>query len=154
MPNALITLIACSVALAMAALACQDRTPAAPAPTSAAPESSCPPSCPASVTGTLAYSENVALPPDAVVRVRLEDVSIADAPSVIIAERTIANPGQFPIQFEIGYDPSRIDGRFDYAVQATISRGDTLLFINDTVYSVLTRGNPSSVDMVLIKVAP
>ena len=151
MPNPLITLIAFAVALATAALACQDRTPPAPAaPTSETPV--CPPACPASVTGTLTYRESAALPPGAVVKIRLEDVSIADAPSVLIAERVIANPGQIPIPFEIGYDPARIDDRRSYALQATITQGDTLLFINDTVYSVLTWGNPNSADMSLISV--
>lgn len=33
------------------------------------------------ITGTVAYRERIALPPNAVVTVTLEDVSLADAPS-------------------------------------------------------------------------
>ena len=157
-------------ATALAALACQNPTPdpapdpAAPPPP-AAPEAPAPAATPtpeapetptsaASVTGTVSYPGSAALPPGAELTVRLEDVSRADAPSVTIAERVIANPGQSPIRFEIGYDPADIDDRFDYSIQATITHGDTLLFINDTVYSVLTRGYPNSVDMVLASVQP
>ena len=148
---------AAAVALVVAAVACQERTlPPTATPMTSAPTSEttppCPPDCAAFVTGTLDYRERAALPPDAVASVRLEDVSLADAPSVLIAERVIANPGQVPIRFEIGYDPALIDERRDYAVQATITRGGELLFANDTVYSVLTWGNPSEVEMVLARV--
>ena len=154
---------------ALSALACQSPPPAQPTPTPTpaastpapaapetptpeAPAASCPPTCPASVTGTVSYPGSAPLPPGAELTVRLEDVSRADAPSITIAERVIANPGQSPIPFEIGYDPADIDARFDYSIQATITQGDTLLFINDTVYSVLTWGHPSGVDMVLVSV--
>lgn len=152
---------------ALSALACQSPpaaqptpTPAASTPAPAAPETptpeapaaSCPPTCPASVTGTISYPGSAPLPPGAELTVRLEDVSRADAPSITIAERVIANPGQSPIPFEIGYDPADIDARFDYSIQATITQGGALLFINDTVYSVLTWGHPSGVDMVLVSV--
>ena len=160
--------IAAAMLTALLALACQNPTadpapdPAA-TPTPAATEAistAAPaparetPTPAASVTGTIAYPGDAALPPGAELTVRLEDVSRADAPSVTIAERVIANPGQSPIRFEIGYDPADIDDLFDYSIQATITHGDALLFINDTVYSVLTRGYPNSVDMVLVSVQP
>ena len=160
---AVIAVIA-STLTALSALACQSPPAAQPTPTPAAstpapetptpetPAASCPPTCPASVTGTVSYPGSAPLPPGAELTVRLEDVSRADAPSITIAERVIANPGQSPIPFEIGYDPADIDARFDYSIQATITQGDTLLFINDTVYSVLTWGHPSGVDMVLASV--
>jgi putative lipoprotein len=40
-----------------------------------------------------------------------------------------------------------------YAVSARISRGEQLLFINDTQYSVLTQGGATSADLVLVRVA-
>ena len=158
-------IIAAAMLTALLALACQNQTadpasvPAAPptpaATSTAAPDPARETQTPAaSVTGTVSYPGSAALPPGAELTVRLEDVSRADAPSVTIAERVIANPGQSPIRFEIGYDPADIDDRFDYSIQATITHGDTLLFINDTVYSVLTRGYPNSVDMVLVSVQP
>ena len=158
--------IAAATLTALSALACQSPPPtpapvpaATPAPTPEAPApaaTSAPspeaPAPAASVTGTVSYPGGAALPPGAELTVRIEDVSRADAPSSTIAERVIVNPGQSPIRFEIGYDPADIDDRFDYSIQATITHGDTLLFINDTVYSVLTWGYPNSVDMVLVSV--
>ena len=87
------------------------------------------------------------------VEVKLIDVSRADAPAVTIGEQIIEGPGQVPIAFEIEYDPAEIDDRSSYAVQARITEGDRLEFINDTRYGVITRGGPTHVDMVLVKVA-
>ena len=114
---------------------------------------SCPPdNCPRSVVGSVDYREDVVLPADAVLELRLADISIADVASVTISERTIVNPGQVPIAFALGYDPDDIDERRDYSMQASITRGDRLLFTNDTVYSVLTGGYGERADMVLIQV--
>ena len=157
MTNRILTtaiIIAAATLTALAALACQDPPPTPEAPATAATSAPAPeaPTPAASVTGTVSYPGDAPLPPGAELTVRLEDVSRADAPSITIAERVIANPGQSPIRFEIGYDPADIDDRFDYSIQATITHGGALLFINDTVYSVLTWGYPNSVDMVLVSV--
>jgi len=102
------------------------------------------------VTGTVAYRERIALPPGAVVKVQLVDVSRADAPSIVLGEQTIQTAGkQVPFAFEIAYDPSAIDERMSYAVQARIEDGGRLLFVSDQRYPVLTRGAPASVTMVL-----
>ena len=105
------------------------------------------------ITGTVTYRERIALSDGAVLIVKLVDVSRADAPSITIGEYEIANPGQVPLSFEIEYDLSEIDDRFTYAVQARINEGDDLAFISDTAYHVITRDNPTSVDMTLVKVA-
>ena len=84
--------------------------------------------------------------------VKLIDISRADAPAITIGEQIIENPGQVPIAFEIEYDPTDIDERFTYAVGVRIMEGDRLAFINDTRYEVITRGSPTHVDMVLVKV--
>lgn len=104
------------------------------------------------VTGTVTYREKIALSPDAVVEVKLLDVSRAGAPALTIGEQVIVNPGQVPISFEIEYDPADIDDRFVYAVQVRILEGDRLAFINDTTYPVITRGSPNQADLVLVMV--
>jgi putative lipoprotein len=104
----------------------------------------------ARVTGTVTYLQRIALPPSAVVKVRLADVSRAGAPAVVLGEQLIAAGGkQPPFAFEIPYDPATIDPRFTYAVQARIENDGKLLFINDQRYAVITRGAPDHVDMVL-----
>ncbi|MBM4245276.1 MAG: hypothetical protein FJ148_15930 [Deltaproteobacteria bacterium] len=104
----------------------------------------------ATVTGTVTYRERVALPPTAVVTVKLVDVSRADAPAEVLGEQRIEAGGkQVPFAFAIAYDPSRIEPGHDYAVQARIEDGGSLRFISDRRYPVLTRGAPTEVELVL-----
>ena len=108
-----------------------------------------------SVTGTVTYRERIALPENGVVvNVQLQDVSRADAPAVVIGEQVIEDPGhQVPIPFEIEYDPDDIDERFSYAVLATIRVDGNLMFTTATRYGVITRDNPTEVELVLEKVS-
>ena len=109
----------------------------------------------ASVSGTVSYRERIALTPGATLEVSLRDVSLMDAPAPLIARQTISGPGQVPIKFKVAYHKDDIESRNTYAVQARIVESDgRLAFINDTSYDVITRGNPSKVDMVLVLVQP
>ena len=101
------------------------------------------------VTGTITYRERIALPPEAVVEVRLSDVSLQDVASTLIGKSIITEPGQVPIPFEVSYFTSVIDQRHTYAVSARITVGNDLWFINTTAYPVITLGNPTHVDMVV-----
>ena len=104
------------------------------------------------VTGTAAYRERIALPPDAVLEVTLEDVSPADAPAVVLGRARVAPAGQVPIRFEIAYDPAKIDDSHSYAVRARLSAGGKLMFATDRAYPVLTRGNPTELELMLRRV--
>lgn len=105
------------------------------------------------VSGTVTYLQRIALPPEAVVTVRLQDVSRMDVPAILIGEQRIALDGrQVPVPFEIGYDPAAIDERMSYAVSARIELGDQLLMISDTVHPVITREAPTT--DVEIRVVP
>lgn len=102
------------------------------------------------VTGTVTYLERVALPPTAVVKIQLVDVSRADAPAVILVEQIIPTGGeQVPFFFEIPFDPSKIKANHTYAVQARIEDDGRLRFISDQRYAVITRNAPMHVNMVL-----
>jgi putative lipoprotein len=105
---------------------------------------------PAKVTGIVTYRERIALPPTAVIKVQLVDVSRADAPAVVIGEQVIPAKGmQVPWAFGIGYDPTKIEANHSYAVQARIEDDGQLRFISDQRYAVITRGAPVHVEMVL-----
>ncbi|MBB4222303.1 MULTISPECIES: YbaY family lipoprotein [Variovorax] len=105
------------------------------------------------VTGTVTYRERIALDPAADIVVQLLDVSLMDAPSKVLAEQRIkANGRQVPFAYELKVDAARIEPRMRYAVSARITRGDQLLFINDTQYPVLTQGGATSADLVLVRV--
>ena len=102
------------------------------------------------VTGSVTYRERIALPPSAVITVKLVDVSLADAPSVLVAEQVIRTERrQVPFEFALDYDPSRILPSHTYAVQVRIEDGGRLLFISDTMHPVITRGAPTRVDIVV-----
>ncbi len=105
------------------------------------------------VRGSVAYRERLALPPDAIVEVRLYDVSRQDVAAPVIAETTILPEGrQVPLRFELRYDPSRIQPNHPYAVRATIRSGGRMIFTTDAVYQVITRGNPTEMDLWLVRV--
>ena len=109
----------------------------------------------AAVSGTVTYRERIALTPGASLVVELRDVSLADAAAPLIARQTIANPGQVPINFKVEYSRDDINSRNTYAIQARIIESDgRLAFINDTAHNVITRGNPSRVDMLLVLEQP
>jgi copper homeostasis protein (lipoprotein) len=101
------------------------------------------------VRGTATYRERIALPPEAVLEVVLEDVSLADAPARELGSVRRTDPGSPPFSFEIAYDPAEIDQRRSYAVRADVRVDGRLLFTTDTVYPVLTRGAGTDVELLL-----
>ncbi len=104
----------------------------------------------AKVTGTVTYRERIALPPTAVIKVQLADVSRADAPAVVLGEQVIPAAGnQVPFTFEITFDPARIVANHTYAVQARIEDDGKLRFISDQHYAVITGGAPITADILL-----
>ncbi len=109
----------------------------------------------AAVTGTVTYRERLALSPGAELVMELRDVSYVDAAAPLIARQTISNPGQVPITFRVEYNRDDVDPRNTYGISARVIEADgRLAFTNDTAYDVITRGNPSKVDMLLVLVQP
>ena len=109
----------------------------------------------ARVSGTVSYRERIALTPGATLTVQIRDTSLQDVASVLIAEQILPNPGQVPIRFEIPYASATIEPRNTYSISARIVEADgRLAFINDTAYDVITRNNPTNVDLVLVLVQP
>lgn len=103
------------------------------------------------VTGSVLYRSRIALPPGAVVEVKLLDVSLADSPAVTVAEQTIVTTGQqVPIPFSLAYADSDIDPGAIYVVRADILIDDQLRWTTDTQYPVLTQGASSETDVVLV----
>lgn len=99
----------------------------------------------ATLSGTVTYRERIPLRLDAVIRVRLEDVSLADAPALVLAETEFPAKGlSVPVPFELQYDPKRIDLRNRYAVRAEIrGGGNELLWTTTTMHPVLTADAPA-----------
>jgi uncharacterized lipoprotein YbaY len=107
----------------------------------------------AAVSGTVSYRQRIALPPEAQLVLKLEDVSLADAPSVVIAEKTIETAGrQVPIPFVLTYDPDAIQPQNRYVVRAQIFYGDQLRWTSTTAYLVITQDSPTDVTIELEQV--
>ena len=100
------------------------------------------------VEATITYRERMTLPPDAELQVALQDVSRMDAPAKTVTSASFPITA-VPVRVPITYDPAQIDQRMVYALSAQIISGETVLFRSTSSYSVLTRGAPSSVEMVL-----
>lgn len=101
--------------------------------------------------GTVTYRERMALPPGAIVEVKLLDISLADAPSRTIAETRVSGR-RIPARWTLRYDSRRIDPRYSYALQARILDGDRLLFITTERHSVFT-GGPDKTDIWVQRVS-
>jgi uncharacterized lipoprotein YbaY len=108
-----------------------------------------------SITGTVSYLQRMALPPNAVIQVQLQEVSRADVPAKTIAQEKITlGDRQVPVPFELKFDPAKIDGQHTYVVSARIVVEDKLRFLSGKAYPVLTRDNPSRVEMILKPAQP
>jgi putative lipoprotein len=95
----------------------------------------------ARIEGSVVYRERILLRPGAEVEVQLQDVSRADAMATVLATVLLTPQGAPPYEFAIEYDPATIDPRLSYALRATISDGDRLLFTS-TDYIDPFKGNP------------
>jgi len=102
------------------------------------------------VMGNILSEGATEIPEDAVIYVRLNDVSLADAEAQLIAEQIITGATQLPIPYMLKYNPRQIVDNHTYAIGVRIEDiSGNLLFINPTATNVITNGNPSQVDVVV-----
>lgn len=103
---------------------------------------------PAAVTGTIEFPADLPAGPPATIYARIEDVSLADAPSTVLSSVTLTDvpvppaPGE-TVTFAIpigNYDPSRrysVRVHVDRDGDGRVSAGD---LVSTAVHSVLTQG--------------
>jgi putative lipoprotein len=105
------------------------------------------------VTGTVAYRERIALPPDAAIDVRLEDTSLQDAQAKLIGESVFAAAGQqVPIPFQVSFNTADINPAHTYQLRANITVNAVKLFVSTSAYPVITNGAPMQANIMLQKV--
>jgi len=105
------------------------------------------------VSGEVQFHRDVDLPEGATVTVWLLDTSYADADAIELGRDVIANAEQLPIRFSIEYNPNDVDDRAEITLSAQVDLGNELLYINDTVHPVLTRGAPRNSDVRVISIS-
>lgn len=72
------------------------------------------------ILGAVTYRERVKLPPQARMRLVLEEAGRADAPSTVVAEQDIPITGAPPFAFRLDYDAARIDAHARHVLRAEI----------------------------------
>ena len=108
----------------------------------------------ASVTGTVVYLPRIALPPDAMVTVSINNASLADAPpemTNLATKAFITEGNQVPLPFEVFYMPEDVMENAMYSIGATIrSASGELLFVSKEMNPVITNGNPTTDVEILV----
>ena len=94
----------------------------------------------------------IALPDNAVLEIRLLDLSDTDAPVITLANETISNVGRLPHRFSLPYNQYHIRRGNTYSISATIRAHGKLLFANACTQLVFTSTTEASVRLQLVPV--
>lgn len=103
------------------------------------------------MTGTVTYREQMALPADAVIEVRLSDVTDPEATKPMGFAKVAAEGRPVPIPFQLRYDPGKVLDSHIYVLRAAIRSGGKMLYATDTAYPVLTQGKPATAELMLVR---
>ena len=118
-------------------------TPPAPPPPAAA-------SSFVDIGGSVSYLSRIALPPDAILTIRVVDTARAGAPArVLVEQRYELNGAQVPIPFSATLDRDLIGKKARLSVNARIEHRGKLRFVSDKAYPPLKDGQPVPVDIIL-----
>ncbi len=102
------------------------------------------------ISGSVAYRERVALPPDAVVLVKLVDAASPEDAAGVIAETTVRAEGrQVPLPFELRYDTTRVSAERSYGVRAAILAAGRTVFASEGVHPVSLAGARDPLELQL-----
>lgn len=104
------------------------------------------------IKGEAFYRARMALSPEAIFEVTLEDVSLADAKATILAKEIIKNPGQVPIAFTLKYDDEKIKSNHRYSVRAKITDRGRLMFTTDQAYPPFVDGKAQELKLMMVPV--
>ncbi len=101
------------------------------------------------VTGTITYRDRSALPRDAVATVELREILRADLRPVTIARQTISPAPRVPIPFSIEYDPTEVDTRRNYVIEANITSGGRQLYAMRQAVPVLDGRTTNEIQLLV-----
>ncbi|MHC3127288.1 hypothetical protein OB03_08305 [Brevundimonas sp. GN22] len=101
-----------------------------------------------------AYRERIALTPGHVLRVSVQDVSLADAPAKTLNEVSLPLDGRSPpYRVHVTVPSSAIQPNHRYAARAEIrDSAGNLRFTTDTHHGVLTLGQSNAATIIMIGV--
>lgn len=87
-----------------------------------------------SLSGDVTYHERMALPPGAMLRVQLVDLTAAGMPARVDVQAPIGSPGQVPLTFALNFDDLALTAGHDHGLVAEIVAGSELWFRNNEPY--------------------
>jgi putative lipoprotein len=90
--------------------------------------------------GSVSYRERIALPPHALLEVRLLDVSLAGARAKSLAVTRVKTRHRLPIPYRLRFDGGQIQPGRSYALEARITVDGRLWFITTTRHAVFAGG--------------
>ncbi len=105
-------------------------------------------------TGEITFLEVIALPPDAVVRVQLRDVSRLGAPATVLGQQEFPATAGPPFPFTVTAPSSVIAPTARLTLFAQILSGNRLLFITDTNNPVPLEGTSAPMRIRVVNAAP
>ncbi|MFU2327558.1 YbaY family lipoprotein [Pseudomonas sp. NFX98] len=89
------------------------------------------------ISGKVHYFERIALLPNSTLNVRLLDVSLADAPAQELAVQIIPNAEKAGLDFNLAYRLADVLNGHTYAIRASITHGDDLIFSSNQHHPVV-----------------
>jgi len=84
------------------------------------------------IHGQIIYDQRIALPPQAILVVQLAEHEHTNSSQKIIAEIRSTITGQMPVNFTLPATIAQLDKNYSHTLQAKISVGDALWFVNET----------------------
>lgn len=109
------------------------------------------------IAGSVTYPLRIALPPDAVLTILIQDRPRRGGPRRTLAEQSMALTGrQVPIAFAMTVDRDLLGKKPDLSVSARIERAGKPLFVNDKPYTTRVdgQGQPLLLNLRPIGTAP
>lgn len=106
------------------------------------------------ISGSVSYRQRMALPPDAILVIRVQDTARPGARARTLAEQRIELGGrQVPVAFSTTIDRDLIGKSARVTVSARVESRGKLLLVSDKAYPALRNGEPNPVDIQLKQVA-
>lgn len=99
------------------------------------------------ITGTVTYLQRIAMPPGAVVEVKL--VETHKDTNKTIVEKKISRSGQVPVPFTLVCHPKQVRPDRKYAVQARILVDGKPWYVTQTVNHQIRNGRIAHADIIL-----
>lgn len=101
------------------------------------------------IGGTVIYITNTKLPDTAVFEIRLLRLDRDGNIEAVLASDSLPRPPSMPLEFWLPYQPGLIESQQAYAMDAKVVAAGRILFASQLPVPVLTRGNPTNVEIVV-----